>query len=642
MILKRIVLDDFNIFHGHQEVQLDRGLYVVHGQNNHGKTTFLGSIIWALFGEFRDRQGNLLTPTAMLNYEAAREGTTAYGVELLFDDDGDQIRVRRSFDTANTAAGVQLVVETNGNALNRDGAEELLRGLLDREVSRFFLFDGEELRRYEEALHGQDSGAAEVRRSIEHILGLPALMNGVDDLNAAAEMFRREVAREQRKEQGAQQAASRVIQFEKELEDAQDDLAKLKERLAEHEAERDEATTLLQQFTASEALIAKKAELEVKVAQLETSRATAADLRKRALAGAWRDVVATAVRPRREEVAASVDQEAERARWKQEADAIQTALDDGVCDRCERPLDDESEELMRARLAEMRARPQPSSDIGVAGRTLAVLSAIQPNGQSVQAIAQDQAMSKARSEIVDLEQQLKDISREIEGVPVEELRQASAKRDRAGEWIGRTNENIAAQDEAIRKKGAELKTARDEANKHSTSTTARVLGRKADLAAELAALFDAAIGEFRDAMRSRIGDDASGLFVQFAHDDELIGLQIDDHYGLAIIGNNSEPTPGRSAGMEQIVAFSLIGALSRNATRTAPIIMDTPLSRLDMDHRKNVLHNLSSFGEQVILLVHDGEVPESMLEEVRSSLTTEYELHHVALNKTEIRKREIT
>ena len=258
MILTKVVVDDFNIFYGKQPLELQGGLYIIHGVNGRGKTTFLNAIAWALFGEYSDRQGNLVTPTVMLNREAAKEGTTAFGVELYLSDGADQIRLRRSFDTANAGRGVQLVVERNGNALNQDAGEELLRGLLDQEVARFFLFDGEELRRYEELLFGQGTGAAEVRRSIEHILGVPASLNAGEDLTAVAEAFAREATSEMRKEQGARQAAQMASQIEKDLEDAESDLKQLQGQLADHDADFKDATAVLQEYQSSQALDHKK------------------------------------------------------------------------------------------------------------------------------------------------------------------------------------------------------------------------------------------------------------------------------------------------------------------------------------------------------------------------------------------------
>jgi hypothetical protein len=54
------------------------------------------------------------------------------------------------------------------------------------------------------------------------------------------------------------------------------------------------------------------------------------------------------------------------------------------------------------------------------------------------------------------------------------------------------------------------------------------------------------------------------------------------------------------------------------------------------------MNNLADFGDQVILLVHDDEVSEELLDAVRPSIAAEYDLHHESLFSTQIRKREIT
>ena len=85
-------------------------------------------------------------------------------------------------------------------------------------------------------------------------------------------------------------------------------------------------------------------------------------------------------------------------------------------------------------------------------------------------------------------------------------------------------------------------------------------------------------------------------------------MRINDYYGLTILDSNGEEVRVRAAGAEQVVALSLIGALSRNAVRHGPIIMDTPFGRLDRKHRENILKFLPSLADQVTLLVQSGEV----------------------------------
>jgi DNA sulfur modification protein DndD len=640
VILTRVVIDDFNIFQGRQELDLSKGLYVIHGQNGHGKSTFLNAIAWALFGEYLDRQGDPVTPRVMLNRDAAAAGTTSFGVELLLTDGADQIRVRRSFDTSAPHNGVQLVVEKNGNALNQDAGEALLRGLLNRDVSRFFLFDGEELRRYEELLFGQADSAAEVRSSIEHILGLPALTNAVVDLKAVADRFASDANKEAQKEKAAQKSALLAGQLEDDLKHAEDDLVKLQEQLAGFLKERDGATALLQEDGASQELIAKRVEIETKISQIEMNRDALVSDRKRSLGGVWRDVLSAVVKPKRDELEAHLNEERRREQWRAEADELEAALAAGVCDRCNQPLHDDSETTMKARLTQLRAKPRSVGVSADAANTLARLAGIAPNDHAKLAMEQDLRISQTGTQVTALQQQLSDLSVQIEGVPVVELREASQKREKASEMIGVTNLRIDDQKNRIEKTRDGLAAARADAQAHATSQKAAALTARKNRALEIASIFEKAIDRFRDVMREKVGKDASDLFVKLIHEPDLTGLQINEHYGLVVIGDDNQPTPGRSAGQEQIVAFSLIGALSKNATRQAPIVMDTPLGRLDEDHKVNVMINLPDFGEQVLLLVHDGEVSDDLLNPIRSRVVAEYELRQLSLFSTEIRKRE--
>lgn len=641
MILSKVFIDNFQIFYGKQHVELTKGLYVIHGENGRGKSTFLNAVTWALFGEYLNRQGEPVTPMVMLNLEAAREGTTTFSVELHLKDGNDKMRVKRSFDTDDAAAGVRVAVEKNRNMLNQEDGEELLRGLLDRDVSRFFLFDGEELRRYEELLFGQSGTAAEVRRSIEHILGLPALTNAVKDLDAVADGFASAATKAARKEKGAEQAAKLAGQLEKDIKDAESDLAGLQAKRAELEAEVKDATAILQEHQASNELITKKVEIEAEIRTLRDGQKTMVAMRAESLKDVWKDVLAIAIKPRRDELAADLEDEQLREIWKREADEIEAALADARCDRCEQPLHGDAETTLRDRLAGLRAKPQPSGSLGEAGAALGVLAAIGPTGQTSQAINQDKTISKDNAKLAGLQQRVSELTEETEGVPEEKLREAAKLRDQALGLIGVADDKIEEKKKAVDKIKSELSLARKEAQKHSSSKEAALLTKREELATDLAAIFEEAKDQFRDAMRDKVGEDASELFAKLTSDKDLKGLRINENYGLTTLGPNDEPMPGRSAGQEQIVAFSLIGALNRNATRRAPIIMDTPLGRLGKMHKANVLANLVDFGEQVVLLVHDDEVSEDLLNSVRSSIVAEYELHRDDLFRTQIQRREM-
>jgi DNA sulfur modification protein DndD len=82
-----------------------------------------------------------------------------------------------------------------------------------------------------------------------------------------------------------------------------------------------------------------------------------------------------------------------------------------------------------------------------------------------------------------------------------------------------------------------------------------------------------------------------------------------------------------SAGEKQIYAISVLWALGRVSGRPLPVIIDTPLARLDRDHRALLgNHYFSQVSHQVIVLSTDTEVDADFLPLLGESIARSYEL----------------
>ena len=102
--------------------------------------------------------------------------------------------------------------------------------------------------------------------------------------------------------------------------------------------------------------------------------------------------------------------------------------------------------------------------------------------------------------------------------------------------------------------------------------------------------------------------DATAAFKRLTTEPTYAGLRINESYGLSIVDRERRTVTIRSAGAEQIVALALIDGLNRAARKQGPVIIDTPLGRLDPAHRTNVLDYLPAMAGQLVLLVHEGEI----------------------------------
>jgi DNA sulfur modification protein DndD len=90
----------------------------------------------------------------------------------------------------------------------------------------------------------------------------------------------------------------------------------------------------------------------------------------------------------------------------------------------------------------------------------------------------------------------------------------------------------------------------------------------------------------------------------------------------------------RLAGENQIFVTALLAGLAEVSGIRAPLVVDTPLGRLDVTHRENILDFwLSDEGRQVILLSQDAEIGQALLERLRPAIAKTFLLHHEVIGQ---------
>lgn len=141
----------------------------------------------------------------------------------------------------------------------------------------------------------------------------------------------------------------------------------------------------------------------------------------------------------------------------------------------------------------------------------------------------------------------------------------------------------------------------------------------------------------RDRLRERVASEATAVFKELTTEPTFTGLQINPNYGLTILDRDGRQVTIRSAGAEQIVAMSLLGALNRSANRPGPIVVDTPFGRLDPKHRLNILKYIPHMGDQIIFLVHEGEIDRQRdLEPIKNYIGSAFEIKRITSSHSEI------
>lgn len=84
-----------------------------------------------------------------------------------------------------------------------------------------------------------------------------------------------------------------------------------------------------------------------------------------------------------------------------------------------------------------------------------------------------------------------------------------------------------------------------------------------------------------------------------------------------------------SAGEKQILAVSMLWALASTSGRLLPVVIDTPLGKLDSSHRRNLINNYFPFAShQIVILSTDTEVDKNLYRKLSPHISHAYHLEY--------------
>ena len=87
------------------------------------------------------------------------------------------------------------------------------------------------------------------------------------------------------------------------------------------------------------------------------------------------------------------------------------------------------------------------------------------------------------------------------------------------------------------------------------------------------------------------------------------------------------PKAELSAGEKQIYAISMLWGLAKTSGRPLPMIIDTPLGRLDSDHRRHLIEDYFPYAShQVVVLSTDTELDKQNFEMLSPYVSHAYHL----------------
>jgi DNA sulfur modification protein DndD len=126
-------------------------------------------------------------------------------------------------------------------------------------------------------------------------------------------------------------------------------------------------------------------------------------------------------------------------------------------------------------------------------------------------------------------------------------------------------------------------------------------------------------------------------FRRLARKEDIVDHAIIDPstFSVTLVDKHGTSTPKQrlSSGEKQIFAIAMLEALAKTSGRNLPIIIDTPLGRLDSKHRARLVESyFPTASHQVLVLSTDTEVDQVFYDGLRSSISHAF---HLAFDEAE-------
>ncbi|OCB14091.1 DNA sulfur modification protein DndD [Mycolicibacterium porcinum] len=154
------------------------------------------------------------------------------------------------------------------------------------------------------------------------------------------------------------------------------------------------------------------------------------------------------------------------------------------------------------------------------------------------------------------------------------------------------------------------------------------------------------LGQLRSAASARHLDRISQLILEALNsllrkENLVTAVDIDpDTHTVQLTGRDGKALPAQdlSAGERQLLAVALLWGLARASGQPLPVVIDTPLGRLDGSHRSHLLDRyFPHASHQVILLSTDTEIDEEAYERISRNVGRSYQLvYDQASNSTSV------
>ena len=255
MTIKEIELYNFRIYKGENKIDLTsdgkRNIFIVSGRNGFGKTTFLMSMVWCLYGrsmqevddlykkEIEEQGGYSKYIASSLNRLARTEEDYNFHVSIKFVDVNipevpcKEIVVTRSYNAlTSTSEEVEVLIDGYPSELAKEVGQEIFirEFIMPIEIAKFFFFDAEKIVNLANVTTNEQR--KRLSQAYSEVLGIKKYEDIKGNLENLQLKLRQESASAAEKNQ-LEQLKADVVKFENQIAENENKIRELREQRSE-------------------------------------------------------------------------------------------------------------------------------------------------------------------------------------------------------------------------------------------------------------------------------------------------------------------------------------------------------------------------------------------------------------------------
>lgn len=659
MLFEQVRIHNLFSYYGEQVFDLalpgdGRNVALIGGRNGFGKTSFINSLKLLFLGPHENLRaavqvGRGLSPSNYLlgmgdewlgifNRQARREGKTEFGITIIWQEPEGRVKAQRLWRLDRRGGyeeTLKIVPNFTEPPTDLEDAEDFLERRLPKNFVSFFFYDGEQVQRLAEA--NREGQLAQIEKILD-IADIEILIEYIGkNVNAwrrersesspetLLTVLERDLAVLQAEQEGVIQ---KIDELKEEITNLDRDINRNRRYLEHHRAfvhQRDEAV-----YKADEQRILEQ--LETACVELANRLPIDAPL----LFNPQLVIKATTDLRRLTESQASG--------LAQEVQTLLNALPARLLDEpphFQPPLSDQQREFYRKKLIRiLRSYETDPEDMSNG------LMRLEPSlaARLVERLNYYRLADAERQRAADDLHRISQLKRDLDDTrrKLDDMSSLSEEEQRAYQQRQAQNADLEQQRDTLRGQLNDLQKGFQEKNKAIENKKREIkqqelairLDQERQVRVDLGSTLQRIFRSYKQQLKSRRRDDIEVAInhrfkeLMTSHH-QLAYIRVGESFDLHYLNaaNESVGMANMAAGMKQLIATALLWALKDVSGRLVPVVIDTPLARIDREHQINLLTRYyPNASDQVIVLPTDSELDAEKYQILKPYVYREYRL----------------